>query len=173
MMIEDYLEQEWYVVRHSGEIPEIALHSSFYYLIEDCDGPQLTLSLAHKSVLIEAAAERFREIILRDLSHENRDKREYRGVGRAVVNYQRYKTFCQRQCYEDQRFAGDVAYALLLFLAAEQVIARGESVDDVLNCSFSELCAFGVELGLVQSAFPESVAALCQGAFEEKREPNL
>ncbi len=173
MMIEDYLEQEWYVVRHSGEIPEIALHSSFYYLSEDGDGPQLVLSSAQKMVLVEAAAERFREIILRDLSYENRDKREYRGVGRAMVNYQRYKTFCQRQCYEDQRFAEDAAYALLLFLAAEQVIAHQESVGDVLNCSFRELCAFGVELGLVQSVFPESVAPLCQRTSRERADSEL
>ncbi len=164
MMSEDYLEQEWYVVRHSGEIPEIALHGSLYYLTEDCDGPRLTLSSHHKLVLIEAAAERFREIILRDLTHENRHKREYRGVGRAVVNYRRYMSFCQRQCYQDTHFAADVAYALLLFLATEQVVARRKGAGALLNCSFNELCAFATELGLVQSVFPPSVAALCQGA---------
>ncbi len=173
MTIEEYLEQEWYVVRHSGEIPEIALHSSFYYLGEDCDGPRLHLSLADKSVLIEAAAERFREIILRDLSHENCNKKEYRGVGRAIVNYRRYMNFCQRQEYEDPHFDGDVAYALLLFLAAKEVVSCRERAGKVLNCSFSDLCAFGVELGLVQSGFPESVATLCQRTSREKSDSEL
>ena len=39
-----YIAEEAFMVLHSGEIPEIALHSSLYYLTEDPDGPGLELN---------------------------------------------------------------------------------------------------------------------------------
>ena len=30
-----YIEEEVFVVQHSGEIPEVTLHESLYYLSED------------------------------------------------------------------------------------------------------------------------------------------
>ena len=68
----EYLENEWFVVRHSGEIPEIAFHSSVFFLTEASDGPKLPHSEVDFTFLREAARERFREIILRDILPENR-----------------------------------------------------------------------------------------------------
>lgn len=93
----ELLEEEWFIVRHSGEIPEIALHSALYYLTEDLNGPQLQLSVSEIQHLQEAAVTRYQEIILRDLCYENRELTIYRGVQRAIYNWHRFIAFCERQ----------------------------------------------------------------------------
>ncbi len=67
------LEEELLLVRHSGEIPEVALHASVHYLTEDPEGPGLVLADEELRPLQEAALARYREIILRDLDAGNRD----------------------------------------------------------------------------------------------------
>ncbi|MCX5869705.1 MAG: hypothetical protein NTY00_03505 [Deltaproteobacteria bacterium] len=94
---QELLEDEWLLVRHSGEIPEIALHSAFYYLTEDLNGPQLRLSVEEMQYLREAATARYQEIIRRDLCFENRELTVYRGVRRAIFNWHRFVVFCERQ----------------------------------------------------------------------------
>lgn len=94
---QESLEDEWLMVRHSGEIPEIALHSAFYYLTEDPEGPRLQLALDEIRDLQEAGAARYQEIILRDLCYENRELTFYRGVQRAICNWHRFVAFCERQ----------------------------------------------------------------------------
>ncbi len=93
----ELLEDEWLMVRHSGEIPEIALHSAFYALTEDPEGPCLQLSAEEIQYLQEAAAARYQEIILRDLCYENRELTIYRGVLRAICNWHRFVAFCKRE----------------------------------------------------------------------------
>jgi hypothetical protein len=93
----ELLDDEWLIVRHSGEIPEIALHSAFYYLTEDPEGPRLQLSGEEIRYLQEAAAARYQEIILRDLCYENRELTIYRGVRRAIFNWHRFVAFCKRE----------------------------------------------------------------------------
>jgi hypothetical protein len=94
---QEVLEEEWLIVRHSGEIPEIALHSALYYLTDDPDGPRLQLSGEERESLQEAAATRYHEIIMRDLCFENRELSIYRGVRRAICNWHRFVAFCKRQ----------------------------------------------------------------------------
>jgi hypothetical protein len=93
----EILEEEWLIVRHSGEIPEIALHSALYFLTEDPLGPCLQLSVEEIESLQEAAICRFQEIIRRDLCFDNRNLSLYRGVRRAIVNWHRFVAFCERQ----------------------------------------------------------------------------
>jgi len=62
------LEDEWYHVRYSGEIPEVALHSSLFYLTDDPDGPKLELETEHIHFLHEAVVARYYEIIVRDIT---------------------------------------------------------------------------------------------------------
>ena len=103
---QELLEDEWLLVRHSGEIPEIALHSAFYYLTEDPNGPRLQLSVEEKHYLRDAAATRYQEIIQRDLCYENRELTVYRGVRRAIFNWHRFVVFCERQdisCHKSHR----------------------------------------------------------------------
>ncbi|XOF33144.1 MAG: hypothetical protein ACL93V_14170 [Candidatus Electrothrix sp. YB6] len=49
------LEDELLILRHSGELPEIAYHSSLYYLTADKDGPGLVLTEDEQKMLQEAA----------------------------------------------------------------------------------------------------------------------
>ncbi len=88
------IEEEEFMVRHSGEIPEIAYHNSLYHLSEDQEGPRLgRLTPAEMAGLQTQAMARYREIILRDLRPENRDLSIYRGVRRAIWNWQRLHKF--------------------------------------------------------------------------------
>jgi hypothetical protein len=156
------LENEWYGVRHSGEIPEIALHSAIYYLTEDGNGPGMVLDPRQSRVLVEAADIRYREIILRDLLQKNRNTAIYRGVKRSIVNWQRYEVFCRRHAVENSRFRHEVAAALLVFLVQEIVeVERGRRLSSI-NCTFSELSGFACRLGLVNLSLPEYVRPLCR-----------
>lgn len=161
--VDDHVANEWYVVRHSGEIPEIAFHSSLHYLTESPDGPKIILEDQQTQVLKEAAAERYREIVLRDLQHENCSSSSYRGIRRSIANFQRYRDFCRRQQFVDAGFNGEVAGSLLIFLAVEQVRVRKQGRESVVNCSFKELNAFAKVVGLVDDELPCHVGGLCRG----------
>lgn len=160
--LSEALENEWYGVRHSGEIPEIALHSAIYYLTEDGNGPGMVLGHRQSRVLVDAADIRYREIILRDLHQKNRNTAVYRGVRRSIVNWQRYEVFCSRQSVDYSRFKHEVAAALLIFLVKEIVdVERGKRASSI-NCTFSELSGFACHLGLVSLSLPESIRLLCR-----------
>ena len=59
------IAEETFMVEHSGEIPEVAYHSSLYYLTEDPEGPALRLDVDDTLPLKLAVAERYRTIIWR------------------------------------------------------------------------------------------------------------
>lgn len=158
----EYLENEWFVVRHSGEIPEIAYHSSVFYLTEAQDGPKFPPSEIDFASLREAARERFREIILRDILPENRSATIYRGVKRTIVNYHRFQNFCKRQGLNEHEYAEEVAASLLLFLGTESVEAAKGTRSSAMNCSFDELNEFAVKVGLVNHTLPDGLAVLCE-----------
>ncbi len=158
---DDHLDNEWYLVRHSGETPEIALYSALHFLTEAEDGPRLVLTGDQLGQLKEAAAERYREIILRDLQPENRGKTIYRGIKRSIVNYQRFSCFCRRQGLDGRAFKKVVAASLLVFLARESVERTKSDRPSSLNCSFLELNDFARKVGLVEDSLPRHMEALC------------
>lgn len=159
--VTDPLENEWYAVRHSGELPEVALHSAFYFLGEDENGPRLNLTREQVRALVEAAAERFRDIILRDLQPANRSSPGYRGVRRAMINWHRFCQFCRRQKVDYPDLRGEVAAQLLTLLAAHCAdTKRGHRCG--INCSFADLSEFVRQLGLPSSAVPREIAPLCR-----------
>ncbi len=140
------LENEWYLVRDSGELPETAFHASLHYLTFHSDGPHLQLDMAQRRSLFCAAAQRFEEIILRDLDFMTRNSPAVRGVGRAIINYQRFFIFCRRQ-KEESFFTRSVCEklrpALVDFLRAAEKEQRV-----VVNCSQEEMRNFAVQLGI-------------------------
>lgn len=156
------VENEWFAVRHSGETPEIALHSAIYYLTEDRDGPGLVLAEDELAMLRQAAAERYLEIILRDLLPANRDLALYRGVKRSIINYHRYQSFCRRQQLDGHTIIPEVAASLLLFLVNEAVAVAKKRRAPSINCSFLELNVFAQQLGLVEENLPSTLALLCE-----------
>jgi len=150
MNLAELLENEWYMVRHSGEIPEIALNSSLYFLTRAKDGPHLKLTAEQLETLQQAAVERFREIILRDLDHDNVDTSVYRGIARSYANYQRFIAFCQRQQLDATVLRGEAAEALHNFLSRELAEVEALNRTTVLNCSHAEICEYAalLEVGL-------------------------
>lgn len=156
------LEEELLIVRHSGEIPEIALHSTLHYLIDDPDGPSLVLQEEELSALQDAALARYREIILRDLDPENRDTGMYRGVARSIANFHRMEAFCRRIGREcTAGFRAEVAEALLSFLDREINDVQSNRRASSVNTARSELEKFASELHLDCSALPNGWSDLC------------
>ncbi len=155
---EDLLEDEWYQVRYSGELPEIAFHSSLFFLTCDHNGPKIVLDEQQISYLQQAAVDRFREIVLRDILPENRGKSIYRGVGRTIANWRRYQIFCKRQNLDVDSFKSELAQQLKVFLLAEQDAVDGCADKSGLNCCFDELVAFAEDIGMADR---ELVTSLC------------
>jgi len=143
------VEDELFLLRDSGELPEIAYHSSLYYLTEDQDGPGLFLSESEQRLLQEAALERCQQIILRDLLLDNRDLGIYRGPRRSIFNWQRYCTFCQRiDQRQDDAFKERVAQALVRFIRQETADVEDGFRESSVNCTTEDLLAFAEEVGV-------------------------
>jgi len=155
------LEDEWYLVRHSGETPEIALHSAIYYLTRAKDGPRLILDIHHKELLLQAAIDRFEEIILRDLLHVNCGTTIYRGIHRSIINYRRFRAFCRRQQIDPDRMNRQVASALDLFLTTELAELGRLTRSSFVNCTFAELQSFALELDFALTARLAGIAEYC------------
>jgi hypothetical protein len=150
---QELLDNEWHAVRDSGEIPEVAYHSSLYYLTMDENGPLLQLSGEEIDRLLDAARCRYRDIILRDMLPENKGKSIYRGLKRSMENWRRFTVFCERYKVEFLLLQQEAAAALQSFLASE--IANGVFPSASLNCTLQELLAFAHELGLLHHQLPE------------------
>ena len=159
--IETIFENEWFAVRHSGEIPEIALYSAYYYLSEDEAGPKLDLSDEWSRKLVEAAGMRFREIVLRDLNHANRETSVYRGIKRSIANWKRFEMFCHRQGVDPTTLRHETAAALVAFISEELVDIERTGRAPSINCSYPELTHFAGLLGLDCSVLPDSLRLLC------------
>ncbi|MEJ2133909.1 MAG: hypothetical protein P8X86_01540 [Desulfofustis sp.] len=155
--IDALVEDEWYAVRYSGEIPEVAYHGAVYHLTEARNGPQIELSGAQLSRLLGAVSQRYLEITLRDLLPENKRSGDYRGLKRSFVNWQRYLTFCERYGIDGTLHQETVGGALCNFLLHEADLVQIGEVQDELNCSFTELLRFVELLGLSPAVIPESV----------------
>jgi len=156
------VEDEWYAVRHSGEIPEIALHSALHYLTEAEDGPRLTLSGKETRYLQRAAALRFREIVRRDMLRENLDQPIARGLRRSVINFERYENFLARFGLADRRFRHEAAITLVIFLVREWSARRRQGGRD-LAISSGELLAFAGRLAIPPAPFAALLAACFAG----------
>lgn len=155
----EHIENEWYVVRHSGEIPEIALNSSFYFLTRDKRGPQIVLSEDELHYLKNAAVERFREIIHRDIVFDNREKSIYRGIKRSIANWYRFESFCRRQNISPTALKQETAGQLVSFLS---IVSKNlDTCNFSLNCSSDELATFVARLGLEKDKVPEKCSLLC------------
>lgn len=156
-----HLADELLIVRHSGEIPEVALHGSLYYLTRDPDGPGLVLSEAEIMALKGMVAERYREIIGRDLAPANRDRPLYRGVARAAVNWRRLEKFCAREGLAAEAWRREIRAALLAFLQTETAEVAAKKRRPSINCPARELRAFAAAVGLSPTDLPPGWEKLC------------
>ena len=155
------LEEELLLVRHSGEIPEVALHASLHYLCDEADGPRLLLTDEELKGLQEAALARYREIILRDLDAGNRDLSLFRGIGRAICNWERYQRFSEGLGRPLEPFRRQAAEALLAYLQHEAAEVRSGTRTPSVNCATGELRTFTRTLGLAAGDLPPGWDSLC------------
>lgn len=158
---ESILEEEIIILRNSGEIPEIALHSALYYLQDDEAGPNMELREEELQQLYDAALSRAREIVLRDLDPGNRDLGLYRGVSRSIANWKRLQDFCGRINRLCPGFRQTVAQALLAFMERECADIQNDLRGSCVNCSAEEIRNFCKELRLDPSDLPDGWTGLC------------
>ncbi len=155
------VEDEALVVRHSGEIPEVALHGSLHYLQEEADGPHLHLTNEERRQLERAAAERYEEIILRDLSPANRDLSLFRGLRRAAENWRRYARFCAKSGLDPHATRERAARALSRYLLQElEEVAQARRTPS-LNCPPQTVLDLAAALHL--TSLPAGWEGLCRG----------
>jgi len=160
--LEEILAEERLLILHSGEIPEIAYHSSLLYLSEDEDGPQLDLEKIDLTPLKEAVLERYKKILLRDLNPRNRDRSIYRGVARSCVNWQRLKRFAQKEGLDVSSVRKEAAKALYAFLYNEvEEVKTGARISSI-NCTFERVVQFWKELGLHEGELPKGLKEICE-----------
>ncbi len=161
--LKEIVEEEVLLIRHSGEIPEIALHSSLHYLFEEDDGPGLSPGDIDLTPLKLAVVDRYRRIILRDLNPRNRDKSIYRGLARSIVNWRRLRLFIEREGVgELEPIRQETARALAAFLENEASEVFSGTRASCINCTYEELKEFAEELGLSLDELPEGLSRLCQ-----------
>lgn len=157
----DMIEEEAFAIHHSGEMPEVALHTALYYLQEDPEGPRLKVTPEDMQPLIDAVEKRYQRIVMRDLNPRYRDRSIYRGLARAIANWHRWVRFCERENRDVAVHRQDVAAALIAFLAVEIAdVASGRKPSSV-NCSPAELAAFARALELAPSRMPEDWQTIC------------
>ena len=155
------LEEEIFILRDSGEIPEIAFHTTLHYLTEDDEGPEMLLTAEELELLQDAALFRCREIVLRDLDPANRDLGIYRGVRRTIYNWQRKQDFCNRIGRDWSSFKETVGRALVEFLEQELVDVGSGSRMSSVNCSAEMILGFTVMLDLPTDSLPAGWQELC------------
>ena len=155
------LEEEILILRDSGEIPEIAFHSSLHYLTEDDEGPAMVLTCEELELLQDAALFRYREIVLRDLDPANRDLSLYRGVCRTIYNWQRMQDFCNRIGRNASSFKKTVSQALVDFLARELVDVKNGNRNSSVNCTVQQLLDLAAMLDVSADSLPAGWQGLC------------
>lgn len=157
----NFLEDEVFIIEDSGEMPEVALQSSLYFLCTDPDGPGLTLDDDDIQPLKKAVISRYQTIILRDLTPANRKKTIYRGLARCAINWQRMKIFAQREKLDISHVRHKTAPALIAFLKEEVCYVNRGGESSCPNCNQESLDEFARELGLSPDELPCGWKDLC------------
>jgi hypothetical protein len=143
-----YLQEEAEWIESSGEIPEVAFYEALFNLTEREDGPRLTLTPKDMSILEDAVMERYKMIILRDLDYTNRGSPIFRGLKRAVINYDRLKKYQARKNRVDSNLQATIGQSLLSYIDREyHHISKGRRYT-TLNCTREKIEGFAEELGI-------------------------
>ena len=156
------LSEEAFLILHSGEIPEVAYYGSIHYLTEDPEGPLLNIKPQDLMSLEEAVVQRYRTIILRDLTPGNRDRSIYRGLKRCAANWKRLVNFSDKRSIDISSIRKEVIEALKDFLSQEIMGVNSGKRKTCINCSYSVLTEFAYGL-LSRDDLPARVEMLCTG----------
>ena len=145
---ESYLQQEVDWIENSGEMPEVAFYEALYYLTEEEEGPKLILTLSDIKRLEDAAINRFKTIILRDLKFANRRSSIFRGLKRAIINYNRLKKYQKKKNRIDPGLEKMTGPFLLEYIRRECEEISDRRHYRTINCTREELEQFADELGV-------------------------
>lgn len=145
---ESYLQQEVDWIENSGEMPEVAFYEALYYLAEEEEGPKLTLTASDIKHLEDAAINRFKTIILRDLKFANRRSSIFRGLKRAIINYNRLKKYQKKKNRIDPGLEKMIGRFLLEYIRRECEEISDRRHYRTINCTREELEQFADELGV-------------------------
>ena len=148
------LSEEAFLILHSGEIPEVAYHGSIHYLTEDPEGPLLNIEPQDLISLEEAVVQRYRTIILRDVTPGNRDRSIYRGLKRCAANWTRLVNFSDKRSIDISSLRKEVIEALKDFLNQEIMDISSGKRKTCINCSYSVLTEFAYGMGLSRDDLP-------------------
>ena len=145
---ESYIQEEAEWIEESGETPEVAFYESVFYLTEKEDGPKLTLSPSDIKLLENAVIYRYKNIILRDLDYTNRGSTVFRGIKRAVINYERLKKYQIRKNKVVSGQKEEIGRAFIEYMNREcRAISEGR-LYSTINCGREKLEEFAKELGV-------------------------
>jgi hypothetical protein len=169
--LRNLIEEEVFSIGHSGEMPEVAYHTSLHYLQEDLGGPQIEIAPEDIDRLKDAVEKRYKRIVMRDLNPRYRDRSIYRGLARAMANWHRLVRFCEREKRAVAVHRQDAARALLAFLAVETADVAAGRKPSSANCSPSELAAFIETLGLAPSQLPDGWQLVCPEGSDRQLTP--
>ena len=145
---ESYLLQEVDWIENSGEMPEVAFYEALYHLTEEEEGPKLILTLSDIKYLEDAVINRFKTIILRDLKFANRRSSIFRGLKRAIINYDRLKKYQKRKNRIDPCIEKEAGHSLLEYIRCECEEISDKRYYRTINCAREELEQFADELGV-------------------------
>lgn len=158
---ESILSEEAFLILHSGEIPEVAYYGSIHYLTKDPEGPLLDIGPQDLKLLKEAVVQRYKIIILRDITPENRDKSIYRGLARCAANWKRLVKFSREKGMDISSIRTETADALKNFLKREISDVRSNKSKTCINCSYSALTELTHDLELSKDDLPIGIKMLC------------
>jgi hypothetical protein len=158
------IEDEIFAIGHAGEMPEVALHTSLYFLQEDPEGPGLRLTPEDIRLLEDAVEQRYLRIVMRDLNPRYRNKSIYRGLARAAANWQRLARFARRGKRDIRAQQQAVADALRNILEIETADAAAGRPPSGVNCTVNDLAGFAQAVGLPPGDLPEGWQGLCPEA---------
>ncbi len=145
---ENYLQQEIDWIENSGEIPEVAFYEALYYLKEEEEGPKLMLASSDIKRLEDTVINRYKTIILRDLKFANRRSSIFRGLKRAIINYDRLKKYQKRKNRIDPGMEKEIGHSLLEYIRCECEDISDKRHYRTINCTLEELEQFAEELGV-------------------------
>lgn len=145
---ESYLQQEIDWIENSGEIPEVAFYEALYYLKEEEEGQKLVLTSSDIKVLEDAVINRYKTIILRDLEFANRRSSIFRGLKRAIINYNRLKRYQKRKNRIDPGMEKEIGHFFLEYIRCECEDISDKRHYRTINCTRGQLEQFADELGV-------------------------
>jgi hypothetical protein len=144
----NYVQEEAEWIEESGEIPEVAFYEAISYLTKKEDGPKLTLSPSDIKLLEDAIIYRYKNIILRDLDYANRISPAFRGMKRAIINYERLIKYQTRKNKALFGWKEEIGRSLVKYMVQEcRDISEGR-LYRTINCGREKLEQFAKELGV-------------------------